>query len=161
MSSEQTTDDSRIFEIAAQMVDSGLSQEFARRAINLAAEFDGARGLMVMWAEEESGAERDEIVADLHELIADASITDVEEKPYIPFDDLSEIADDVMAFKDRLRQIVDEQGGVTKLAEKTGIPQPSLSRFFNTASMPRRSTLLKIANALDLSEKDIATEWTR
>jgi len=159
--SERTDDDSDIFRIGAEMVEAGYSVEFAKSAINLAVEFEGAHELMRMWAEEEDEEERNEIVADLQELIEDAGVEQVEEKPYIPFDDLSEIADDVMAFKDRLRQIVDEQGGVTELAEKTGIPQPSLSRFFNTASMPRRSTLLKIADALDLSEKDIATEWTR
>jgi DNA-binding phage protein len=159
--SEQTDDESDIFRIGAEMVEAGYSVEFAKSAINLAVDFEGARELMRMWAEEEDDEERDEIVADLQQLIEDAGVEQVEEKPYIPFDDLSEIADDVMAFKDRLRQIVDEQGGVTELAEKTGIPQPSLSRFFNTASMPRRSTLLKIADALDLSEKDIATEWTR
>lgn len=161
MSEEPKDDPSELFRIAAAMVDAGHSVEFSKQAVNLALDLEGARALMLMWADEEDEAERDEIVADLQDLIRDAEIERVEEKPYIPFDDLSEIADDVMEFKDRLRQIVDEQGGVTELAEETGIPQPSLSRFFNTASMPRRSTLLKIADALDLSEKDIATEWTR
>lgn len=161
MSDEERTDDSEVFEIGAAMVESGLSTDFVRTAVDMSFEYEGVHGLMVMWAQADDETERDEIVADLQELIEDAAVTTVEEKPYIPFDDLSEIADDVMAFKDRLRQIVDEQGGVTELADKTGIPQPSLSRFFNTASMPRRSTLLKIADALDLSEKEIATEWSR
>jgi len=39
---------------------------------------------------------------------------------------------------------------LNKLAEITKIPRPSLSRFFNTPSFPRRSTLEKIAQALDL-----------
>jgi hypothetical protein len=30
----------------------------------------------------------------------------------------------------------------------TGIPQPSLSRFFNSNAMPRRQTLIKIASAM-------------
>jgi DNA-binding phage protein len=46
-------------------------------------------------------------------------------------------------------------GGITKLAERTGIPQPSLSRFFNSVSMPRKSTLLKIAEALNLTQLEI------
>ena len=66
-----------------------------------------------------------------------------------------------MAFKRRLRDVIDRNGGVTRVAERTGIPQPSLSRMLNTASMPRRTTLLRIAKALDLPETDIATEWTR
>jgi DNA-binding phage protein len=159
--SEPTKNDSEIFRIGADMVEAGYSLEFVKGAIDLAVEYEGARELMRMWIEEENETERDAIIADLQELIEDVGVAQVEKKPYIPFDDLSEIADDVMAFKDRLRQIVDEQGGVTELSERTGIPQPSLSRFFNTASMPRRSTLLKIADALELSEKESATEWTR
>jgi hypothetical protein len=31
----------------------------------------------------------------------------------------------------------------------------------SSASMPRRPTLYKIADGLELSEVDIATEWTR
>lgn len=66
-----------------------------------------------------------------------------------------------MDFKNRLRQAVDAWGGINKLARETSIPQPSLSRFFATASMPRRTTLYKIARALELSERDIATDWIR
>ncbi|WP_407890448.1 helix-turn-helix domain-containing protein [Scytonema sp. NUACC26] len=46
-----------------------------------------------------------------------------------------------------------------KLSEKTGIPEPSLSRFFNSASMPHRTTLYKIANALKLTESQILSKW--
>lgn len=53
---------------------------------------------------------------------------------------------------------VDKNGGLKKLAELTEIPQPSLSRFFGSATMPRRTTLLKIARALNLSQIEIATE---
>ena len=56
---------------------------------------------------------------------------------------------------------VDKNGGLKKLAELTEIPQPSLSRFFGNATMPRRTTLLKIARALNLSQIEIATEWSR
>ena len=59
------------------------------------------------------------------------------------------------------RFIVDTKGGISKLSELTGIPQPSLSRFFYSASMPKRITLLKIAKALNLSQVEIATEWVR
>jgi DNA-binding phage protein len=67
----------------------------------------------------------------------------------------------VVAEKARLRQIIDKHGGVSAVAKKSGIPQPSLSRMLGSASIPRRSTLYKIANALGLSEAEIVTEWTR
>jgi transcriptional regulator with XRE-family HTH domain len=56
---------------------------------------------------------------------------------------------------------VDQNGGIKHLAELTGISQPSLSRFFNSATMPRRATLQKIARALKLSQVQIAREWSR
>ncbi|MEX1099389.1 MAG: helix-turn-helix transcriptional regulator, partial [Bacteriovoracaceae bacterium] len=75
------------------------------------------------------------------------------------YSDLDLIAKNVTGFKAHLKTLVDQWGGVTKLAKATGIPQPSLSRFFNTGSMPRRTTLYKIADALNLSEKEIITDW--
>jgi DNA-binding phage protein len=56
---------------------------------------------------------------------------------------------------------VTKHGGISKLSDLTGIPQPSLSRFFNSSSMPRRTTLLKIAKALKLDAVKTATEWSR
>lgn len=57
--------------------------------------------------------------------------------------------------------LVEERGGVGILAQLTGILQPSLSRFFGTATMPRRTTLLKIAHTLELSEVQSASPWIR
>ncbi|MDQ3264273.1 MAG: helix-turn-helix domain-containing protein [Myxococcota bacterium] len=67
----------------------------------------------------------------------------------------------MQAFKARLRLLIDKNGGVVEVARRAGIPQPSLSRMLNSSSMPRRSTLFKIANALNLEERDIVTEWMR
>ncbi len=105
--------------------------------------------------------ERGEIVADIQDLIDDCTQKEKVEGVYVRFDDLDAIAKDIRAFKDNLRLIVDSKGGIGQLADLTGIPQPSLSRFFGSASMPRRATLLKIAKALKLSQVQIATEWSR
>jgi hypothetical protein len=75
------------------------------------------------------------------------------------FDDLDAIAADVRKFKDSLRVVVDERGGIGKLAELTHMPQPSISRFCNSSSIPRRATLNKFARALDLSGVQMATPW--
>lgn len=66
-----------------------------------------------------------------------------------------------MAEKAKLRKIIDKHGGVSAVAQKSGIPQPSLSRMLSSPSIPRRSTLYRIANALGLSETEMAMEWTR
>ncbi|MGE0174188.1 MAG: hypothetical protein AB7T49_15430 [Oligoflexales bacterium] len=76
---------------------------------------------------------------------------------YIRFTDLNKVAVDVQKFKDALRLLVDQKGGLNELSKLTGIPQPSLSRFFGSPSMPRRVTLLKIGRALRLEGVDITS----
>ena len=108
-----------------------------------------------MWVDEKDQKERDETVADIQDLVDDCSQKEKIEGTYIRFDDLDGIAKNIHGFKDNLRIIVDQNGGIGKLADLTGIPQPSLSRFFSFASMPRRATLLKIAKALNLGQVQI------
>lgn len=151
----------KVYEVAAQMKKIGLSAHFISSCVEQALVYEGTHDLMVLWSEASTELERNEIVADLQSEIdirAEAPKKPVK-KPYVKFDDLEAIAKDVIKFKKALRKVVDRHGGITKLAEKSGLPQPSLSRFFNSASMPRRATLYKIAEALNLSEKEIVNEW--
>ena len=150
-----------VYKIAAQMADNGLSKEFIADAVDLALCYEGAHDLLVLWSQEEDQVQREEIVADLQDEIDDhkESPKTPVKKPYVKFDDLDAIAKDVMKYKNALRKIVDKWGGINKLSKATGIPQPSLNRFFSSASMPRRTTLYRIADALKLSEDQIITEW--
>jgi DNA-binding phage protein len=148
------------FEIGSLMRRAGLPHHFIAQAVDFSAEFGGILELMRMWRDESEASERDAIVADIQELIDDCSQAGKVEAAYVRFDDLERIAANVRAFKDGLRVIVDERGGIGKLAEATGIPQPSLSRFFSTAAMPRRTTLFRIARALNLSQVQIASQWS-
>ena len=153
----------RVYEIAALMKQAGLEDIFIAGVVEMASEYEGTYDLMELWASEEEEEERDAIIADLQDEV-DTFIEQVrkpKKKPYVSFDDLEVIGQDVISSKAELRKKVDQWGGVTKLAKVTGIPQPSLSRFFNSAAMPRRTTLYKIADAIGLSEKDIASEWTQ
>ena len=151
----------RVAQIAAKMKAQGLEDEFIAAVIDFASIYEGAYNLMEMWASEKKRTERDAIIADLQDEIEDyqAAPKTPTKKPYIKFDDLEAIAKDVQSFKQHLKTLVDQWGGINKLARVTGIPQPSLSRFFNSANMPRRTTIYKIANALGLSEKEIITDW--
>ena len=151
----------RVYQIASQMKNEGLSDSFIAGAVKLAEYYEGAYDLFELWASEEDKKEKDHIVSDLQDEIdeyAEQPKTPVK-KPYISYSDLDKIAKDVAGFKARLKSMVDQWGGITKLSKETGIPQPSLSRFFKSASMPRRTTLYKIAEALNLSEKEIITDW--
>ena len=147
--------------IGNAMLQAGLSVQFVADAVETAFKYEGVADLVKMWRDEEEDAEREEIVADIQDLIDDCAKRGYSEGAYIRFDDLEAIARHIRAFKDGLRLIVEERGGIGRLAELTGIPQPSLSRFFEAVSMPRRATLLKIAKALDLGEVQIAAPWSR
>jgi DNA-binding phage protein len=150
-----------LFEIATEMKNQGLPSDFISAAVKTATEFEGVYDLMKLWINETDGKERDEIVADIQDMIQDCEQLDHKEAPYIRFNDLDAVAKNIRAFKDSLLHIVMEKGGLTQLSKLSQIPQPSLSRFFNSASMPQRSTLLKIAKALKLDAVKIATEWAR
>ena len=150
-----------IIEIAHQMIQAGLPKTFIAVAAETAFKFEGVYNLMQMWRDESEQEEQDEIVADLQDLIDDCKQPAKVEGAHIRFDDLDSIAKNIRKFKDHLRIIVDKNGGITKLAALTEIPQPSLSRFFNSASMPRRAMLNKIARALNLSQVQMDMEWLR
>jgi len=149
-----------LFEIGTRMKKAGLPSDFIAAAVKIGMEFEGMYDLLKLWDEEQDQKERDELVADIQDSIDDCQVKEIVKLPYIKFNDLDAIAKDVRKFKDSLLEIVTEKGGLKKLSELTNIPQPSLSRFFNSVSMPRRSTLLKIANALKLDAVKISTRWT-
>lgn len=153
--------DLSLFEIAHQMQASSLPVKFISDAIKTALRYEGVADLVFMWAEETDDNERNEIIADIQDLIDDCKKTSVEEYRYIKFNDLESVKNNIREFKDELLKIVDAKGGISNLAKLTGLPQPSLSRFFNSNSMPRRQTLLKIADALKLDAIKISTPWER
>jgi len=163
MSLFKTTDEQkvRLYEIATLMKNSGLDARFIASAVDVAKIYEGAFDLFCLWADEEDNNEKENLIS-----IIQDEIDEFQEqpkipvkKPYIKHSDLESIAKDVKKFKAHLKNEVDKWGGITKLAKETGIPQPSLSRFFSSASMPRRTTLYKIADALNLSEREIITDW--
>lgn len=150
-----------LFQIAFQMKSADLPSDFIVAAVKCALEFDGVADLLRMWEAEADQKERDEIVADIQDMIDTCMQTSVTEKKYIRFNDLDAVAKNIRVFKDSLLSEVIKQGGIIELARLTGIPQPSLSRFFNTNTMPQRSTLLKIAKALNLEQVKIEKLWNR
>jgi len=153
----------KLASIMVEMKRTGLDQNFIVAASELARTDQGVFDLMALWLGTNDDGEKDEIVADIQESLddyRDAPRAPLK-KPYIKFEKLGDVAQQVMAKKAKLREIIDRHGGVSAVAQKTGIPQPSLSRMLNSPSMPRRSTLYRIANALNLPEADIVSEWSR
>ncbi len=154
----------RVYELALKMrKDSTLSDSFVSSVIDLAVMDQGVFDLLQLWDEATETEDKEAVIADLQDAVDDdkSAVAGPIVKPKINFSNLDEVIKDVAAFKARLRIIVDQRGGITVLARNTGIPQPSLSRFFSSASMPRRTTLYKIAIALDLEERDIVSDWAQ
>ena len=150
---DSASNDVKIFEIAHQMKVDNLPDQFISAAVKTALDFEGVADLLQLWSKEKNEDERTEIIVDIQELI-DACQSKAVVLSEIKMNDLDSISKDIRSFKDSLLSIVDQKGGISHLAELTGIPQPSLSRFFNSNSMPRRVTLLKIAKALKLGSID-------
>lgn len=160
--SEESDKDLHVLDILNEMRRAGLHNAFIYSLMEHCQRYEGIRDLMEMWYQEDS-SERDKIIADLQESLDD--IVDVSRKPEeracLRFDDLDDIKRDVIEFKKRLRKETDSQGGISELSRKTGIPQPSLSRFFASSAMPRRTTLFKIAKALNLPDSSVEFKWIR
>ena len=140
-----TTDKQRVkvYIIAANMKQSGLSDEFISSAVKLAEYYEGVFDLFELWAEEEDVQEKGNIISDLQGEINEFKEQPNEplKKPYISYKDLEGISNHIREFKDTLRSRVDRWGGITKLSDTTGIPQPSLSKFFSSNSMPSILTI--------------------
>lgn len=152
-----------VLDVLNEMRHSGIEGAFIIQLMENCLHFDGLRDLMELWFEETDLEEREKIIADLQDSldeIANAPLKP-EEKPSLAFDSLDKIKSDVVEFKQFLREEIDRQGGISELARKTGIPQPSLSRFLSSAAMPRRTTLYKIAKALNLPESAVGFKWSR
>jgi DNA-binding phage protein len=166
MSAVATNEDFvNLLAIAMKMQSAGLPSAFIAEAVRAADSNEGVRELMVLW-DEAVAEERDAICADIQEVLDDLdgvplSRVPPEKRPRVAFDDLDDVLGHIKAHKQRLRDVIDKHGGVSEVARKTGIPQPSLSRMLNSGAMPRKSTLYKIANALGLPEKDIVGDWVQ
>lgn len=161
-----TTDEQRVqlARIVVAMSDAGLPAAFVRHCDDLARVDQGAFELMELWYEDDDDEQgRDEILADLQEMLDDEEELGSKpvQKPYIRYDQLGDVVGRVREHKEKLRRLVDEHGGVSAVARKAGMHQSALSRLLNSPSMPRRTTLYRIANALDLSEADIAADFVR
>lgn len=158
---DSSSNDVELFEIAHEMKKEKLPDTFISAAVKTAMQYEGVSDLMKLWYYEDTAQERNEIVADIQELIDDCQLKTNEKVVSIKINDLETISKDIRKFKDSLLSIVDQEGGISHLAVLTGIPQPSLSRFFNSNSMPRRITLLKISKALKLDAVEIDMRWTK
>lgn len=133
--------------IGIEMVDAGLPYAFVLRVLELARESEGVEDLVHLWGGAPDTVERHEVEADLHGMLEDrepsGDIVDVSS---------GEDGDRLLGLRSRqkahLRRLVDERGGVSEVARRAKMPQPSLSRLLNSMSEPRAGTLNRLAEAM-------------
>lgn len=158
LSAEDTVLLSRVI---TEMSDRGLPAGFLARLHEHAQASRPVFRMASVWLGEGDGPDRDETIAHLTEML-DELDDEARERPKISFESLAEqVLPSVLEHKRRLRELIDRQGGVSEVARRAGIPQPSLSRMLNSASRPRQATLYKIARALDVEESEVVGEWFR
>lgn len=140
----------------------GLDEAFLIQVLELARNEAPFYKMLMLW-EEASKSEKSEIVADLEEMVADYHERPAApvELPYVKMEKFSSIAEEIKTFKAFLKKRIEKAGGVSEIANKCRMAQPSLSRFLNNTSLPRKSTLEKLAKALGLSQQEMAFEWTK
>lgn len=149
-----------VYKIATELAADQQPVEFILAAVKLAEVDQGFYGLMKLWLESaDDPGEREELLHAMQEELDDEAAD--EEEPgaslYTDCEGLGELAQRVLVFKARLKDIIDrDHGGVTQAAAKIGMPQPSLSRFLKSPAPPRRTTLYKIARKLGLPEAELA-----
>lgn len=130
----------------AEQLDAALRRSehppfIAGGALSLAQRDPALFELMEQFLDAGEHEQREQVVAELTEAL--------EHKPdVIDFEEFARVEEGVLAFKRRLRETLDAHGGVSEVARLAGIPQPSLSRMLSSPSMPRKTTLLRIARAL-------------
>src|SRR5438128_76016 len=75
----------KLFAIAVKMKKSGLADSFVVDAVRTALEFEGVADLMNLWMDEEDKKARDEIVADIQEMIDECAPKEKAEEIYVKF----------------------------------------------------------------------------
>lgn len=141
-------------QVLKKMIEERLPDIFIFDALRYSIQYEGIYELIQMWYQESNIDEKNEIIADIQDLIDDCQVTE-KKVISIDFNDLDEINKNLREFKNALLLLIDKKGGLKVLSEKTGIPQPSLSRLFNSSSVPQRTTLLKIKTFLGVDKIEI------
>src|SRR5437870_2193065 len=75
----------KLFAIAVKMKKAGLADSFIVDAVRTAFEFEGIADLMHLWMDEEDRKVRDEIVADIQEMIDECAPKEKVEEIYVKF----------------------------------------------------------------------------
>lgn len=151
-----TEDQRRVEAIAKRMRVEGLPNAFIARALRAALmPQPGMIDAFFDWDVARDAAEREEVVADIQSLLF---VDDRDPAIAALFADPERVSKSVRELKQRLEPIVEEQGGVAVVADRSGIAASWLHRFFETEAVPPRAALKALQRALGLSAADVALD---
>ena len=151
-----------ICKIAAEMAKAKLPSEFIARTVKVAWESKSGFDILLLWQDADTQEFKDKVVLLLEKFfedLEDFETTKTYEDPIKSEQELDELTQKIMDYKKWLRSVVDKWGGVSKLAKTIGVSQPSMSDFFRSASVPKKVTVDKIANVLNLHDEKIYPDW--
>ena len=144
-----STSQERLDAIAWQMFTAGLAPSFVTEVRRIASLNGGPADLMELWADAADPTERDATLHALFEVLEDEQPVR-KEPPAAQLPDEDVLLSERRAWKAHLRSLVDTHGGVSEVARRAEIPQPSLSRMLNSMAEPRPATLQRLADAMGL-----------
>jgi len=102
---------------------------------------------MKMWRDETDRAEKNEIEADLQEILDNLDQKGI---TYLPLDctKIDELLEKIIAFKKDLRLQVEAWGGVNKLANAMQVPVPYIERVLSNGAEPKQNFLDKVSGVI-------------
>ena len=127
-----------------------LPRSWVYDVMHLAETREAYRLFFVMWRDAGDDAERAEIVGDLQELLDDRD-KNPRSEPIESRDDFDRVYGSRRALKAHLRKLIEERGGVSEVARRAEMPQPSLSRLLNSLAEPRSATMARLAQAMGVT----------
>ena len=151
-----------ICQIASDMAKAKLPSEFIAKAVQVAWESKSGFDILMLWQDADTQEFKDRVVMLLEKFfedLEDFEATKIYEAPLKSDQELDELTQKIMDYKKWLRSVVDKWGGVSKLAKTIGVSQPSMSDFFRSASVPKKVTVDKIAQAINIDNEKIYPNW--
>ena len=148
-----------VFATAQRMEERGLPRAFIVDVLRESLSSDGMYDLLLLWDEAPTEKDRQAVVADLADLLLDRE-PPLEQPVIRNASDVERHMAAVGQWKHRLRQVIDRNGGVSQVARRAQMAQPSLSRLLRSTSIPRASTIKRLARALGLHTTEIAFSST-
>ena len=146
-----------ICKIASEMAEAKLPAQFIAKAVQVAIESKSGLDILLLWEEADTQDFKNRVVILLEKFFTDLEdfeATKTYEANIKSENEIDELTQKVLDYKKWLREVVNKWGGISKLSKTIGVSQPSISDFFRSASIPKKVTVDKIVNAINLKDKN-------